>query len=135
MKTIKTKYIKARLLLVLLLCFGTLCLYADNYVFVCTGEGAYKYHYNEKCHLLNNCRSDVIMIKESEAINGGLYIGLCKICAKKYSPISCSKTSSARIRSESTEEHNPKQTSRLKYSKRKSKKVNIGKYKNKSPKS
>lgn len=129
--TIITKYINTRLLLVILLCFGTLFLYADNYVYVCTGKGAFKYHYNEKCPWMNkNCQGDIIMIKESKAIRMKKYVGLCKFCAKKYTPTPCSDNDSPNNISQSFVEPTPKERQTQKKQKSKSKKIDIGKFKN-----
>lgn len=63
----KTTNIILRTLLVLLLCISSLQLYADNYVYVCTGEGSKKYHYSEESPWMNsNCHGDKLKIKESE---------------------------------------------------------------------
>lgn len=59
----KTAIVIQRFLLVLLLCISSLQLYADNYVYVCTGKGANKYHYSGECPWMNqNCKGDTKML-------------------------------------------------------------------------
>ena len=83
--TTKTAIVIQRILLVLLLCISSLQLYADNYVYVCTGEGSKKYHYSEESPWMNsNCHGDKPKIKESETKRIKKYVGLCEFCAKKY---------------------------------------------------
>ena len=120
-----------RILLVLLLCISSLQLYADNYVYVCTGKAARKYHYNEDCPFMNgNCHGDIIPIKESEAIRMKKYKGLCKYCAKHYVPIPCSESDPPNNISQSFVEPQPQKRQTQKSPKRKSKKIDIGKFKN-----
>lgn len=125
----KTTIIILRILLVLLLCISSLQLYADNYVYVCTGKKAKKYHYSGECTWMKeNCQGDIKKIKESEAIRIKKYVGLCRYCAKNYTPIPCPDTDSSTSQSfvEPKQQESPKQ----KHQKSRSKKIDIGKFKN-----
>lgn len=53
-------------------------------VYVCTGNGAYKYHYYKDCSGLGNCKATVKTESEGEAIKDPKYVGLCKTCAKRH---------------------------------------------------
>ena len=47
----------------------------ENYVFVCRGPYATKYHYSSKCQGLRNCSTDIYKITKAEAVKEGR--GLC----------------------------------------------------------
>lgn len=120
-----------RILLVLLLCISSLQLYADNYVYVCTGKKAKKYHYSGECPWMNqNCKGDTKMIKESEAKLMKKYVGVCLYCADHYTPIPCSDTDSPKSTSQSFVEPKQQESPKQKHQKSRSKKIDIGKFKN-----
>lgn len=51
---------------------------APEYVYVCTGGYATKYHSRPNCRGLNNCKGKVIKITKAQALKQGRTA--CKIC-------------------------------------------------------
>lgn len=63
----------------LLLCAMVIALTSStNYVYICTGGYATKYHSSASCRGLNRCGGDIIKVSEAEARNRGRTP--CKIC-------------------------------------------------------
>lgn len=62
--------------------------YGQRTVYICTGSGAYKYHYSRDCRGLNNCTAEIEEISEEKAISNPKYVGLCKICGKHKRSVS-----------------------------------------------
>lgn len=50
-------------------------------VWICTGKYARTYHLTPRCHLLGNCKGEIVSVSETKARERGR--ALCKICAKR----------------------------------------------------
>lgn len=74
------------IIIVLFIC--VLSTYGQRTVYICTGSGAYKYHYDIECRGLNNCTAEIKEISEEKAISNPKYVGLCKLCGKSRSTVS-----------------------------------------------
>jgi hypothetical protein len=48
---------------------------AEDFVYICKGPSATKYHYTPKCRGLKNCSTDIYKITKAEAVKEGR--GLC----------------------------------------------------------
>lgn len=129
MRITKAHNTKHRIMITTIFSLFSLLIYADNYVYVCTGEGAYKYHYSDECFLLHKCQAEIIMITESEAIKDPKYKGLCANCQKKYSPKACPDKSSLK---ETVKQEDPPLKKNNSDKKIKSKKIDIGEFKKKN---
>ena len=81
--------------------------YGQRTVYVCTGSGAYKYHYDIECRGLNNCTADIKEIREEKAISNPKYIGLCKLCGKSKATDTPLKTAGASYNGENSKSGNP----------------------------
>lgn len=74
-----------KFLIICILTILCVCSYAQvKKVWVCTGDGAYKYHIYRNCRGLNRCRSAIKKIPIGEAKRSYQYTGLCNICAGRY---------------------------------------------------
>ena len=60
-----------------------ICAFAQKQVYVCTGDGAYRYHYYRNCSGLNNCKATIVKKSLEEAKSMPNITGLCKKCEKK----------------------------------------------------
>ena len=74
------------IIIVLFIC--VLSTYGQRTVYICTGSGAYKYHYDIACRGLNNCTAEIKEISEDKAISNPKYVGLCKLCGKSKNSVS-----------------------------------------------
>lgn len=65
--------------------FSLLAIYtfAQKQVYVCTGNGAYRYHYYRNCSGLNNCKATIMKTSIEEAKRMPNIKGLCKKCEKE----------------------------------------------------
>lgn len=50
----------------------------ETYVYICTGNGSYRYHKHKTCRGLNNCQADIKRVSVSYAISKKRTP--CKIC-------------------------------------------------------
>lgn len=61
--------------LIAIFIFSTLTSFSSSDVYICVSPGAKKYHYNENCRGLSNCKHEIRKVSKSEALDKGL--GLC----------------------------------------------------------
>ena len=71
------------LILTIPFALSVFCAFAQKQVYVCTGTGAYRYHYYKDCSGLNNCKASIVKMSEQEAKKKKNINGLCKKCAKR----------------------------------------------------
>ncbi|ESU22824.1 hypothetical protein FEDK69T_17270 [Flavobacterium enshiense DK69] len=58
-----------------ILAFASLTSFSSANVYICVSPNAKKYHYNENCRGLSNCKHEIKKVSKSEALDKGL--GLC----------------------------------------------------------
>lgn len=71
------------IILAFTLSLSTICVSAQRQVFVCMGDGAYRYHYYKDCSGLNNCKATIKKMSLEDANKMPNINGLCKKCEKK----------------------------------------------------
>lgn len=74
---------KKAILTYILFSLSAICAFAQRQVYVCTGDGAYRYHYYRNCSGLNNCKATIVKKSLEEAKSMPNITGLCKKCEKK----------------------------------------------------
>lgn len=75
---------KTVLLTIIFVSFA-ICASAQKQVYVCTGDGAYRYHYYSDCSGLGNCRATIVKKSLEEAKKMPNIKGLCKKCSNRAS--------------------------------------------------
>ncbi|UOK42474.1 MULTISPECIES: hypothetical protein [Flavobacterium] len=58
-----------------ILAIAVLTSFSSSEVYICASPNAKKYHYNENCRGLSNCKHEIKKVSKSEALDKGL--GLC----------------------------------------------------------
>lgn len=70
-------------LLTIVFVLSAICASAQKQVYVCTGDGAYRYHYYRNCSGLGNCRATIVKKSLEEAQKMPNIKGLCKKCSNR----------------------------------------------------